>query len=499
MARFDLRQALSPALRSSSIGSLSRNVALPRFPSELPERATLVSALLMLAGFVTVYVAVQRPVLVIEAICAALFLLVAQRSPLLGLAIFFALTFLSLLLVQISGGSFNPGVLAAKGAGGCLVLVWVFRTISRHERVDVAPVVRVFGAVAAALVIWSLCSGLWAADPHAAVASAARLAQGPLLMIVIVAFVQTRSAVMILCYVYVVGAALSAGAGLSGLIHSAGPSGGRLAGGVGDPNFLAAVLVSAVALALFMALVPARSRLYRAAMLGMSALSLVALFLTQSRGGVVALGVVLILAVVFAGRVRAQIVGVSLVVAATASIYLVMFAPPHSFSRLSDLRAGGGTGRTDLWSIAVKVFKSHPIRGVGLENFTVVSPIYAVTTDTDLPRADVVVTQHAPTHNMYLQIAAELGSVGELLLLGTLGIVLEATRRAVRLLASRGEQTLELVGRGLFVGTIGMLTAFFFLSAQYEKQLWITLGLLLAFANVVRKPEATGKAELEEA
>ena len=116
------------------------------------------------------------------------------------------------------------------------------------------------------------------------------------------------------------------------------------------------------------------------------------------------------------------------------------------------------------------------------------SPIYAVTTDTDLPRADVVVTQGAPTHNTYLQILAELGVVGELLFLGVLGLVLEATRRGVRLLARRGKQTLELVGRGLFVGTIGMLTAFFFLSAQYEKQLWLTLGLLLAFANIARRP-----------
>ena len=56
------------------------------------------------------------------------------------------------------------------------------------------------------------------------------------------------------------------------------------------------------------------------------------------------------------------------------------------------------------------------------------------------------------------------------------------------------EETLELVGRGLFVGAVGMLIAFFFLSAQYEKQLWITLGLLLAFANLARL-SPTGSSE----
>ena len=217
---------------------------------------------------------------------------------------------------------------------------------------------------------------------------------------------------------------------------------------------------------------------------------MVAVFLTQSRGGVVALGVVFVLAILFGGRVRAQIVGVSLVVGSIGLIYLALLAPPHAFSRLSDLRAGGGTGRTDLWSIALQVFERHPVRGVG-SNFQVVSPIYAVTTDTDLPRADVVVTQGAPTHNTYLQILAELGIVGELLFLGVMGSSSSGSARGPAAGAT-GKQTLELVGRGLFVGTVGMLTAFFFLSAQYEKQLWLTLGLLLAFANIARPPPDRG-------
>ncbi len=455
---------------------------MPRLPGRPFDRSTVLSALLMLFGFATVYVAVHRPLLVVEGVFGAVFLLIATRWPVAALGIFFALTFLSDLLVQIAGG-FNGGVLAAKGAGGVLVVVWVYRMIAGQGRMEITFPVRLFGLVAAALVVWSLSSGLWAADPHSAVSSAARLAQGPLLMLVIVSFVQAGPALTNLCYVYVFGAALSAVAGLAGLIHSASP---RLAGGVGDPNFTAAVLVSAVALSLFMALAPARSRVYRVAMLVTSVICLVAVFLTQSRGGVVALGVVFVLAVVFAGRARAQILGMTLVVASVAAIYLVLLAPPHAFSRLGDLRSGGGTGRTDLWSIALQVFERHPVRGVGLENFEVVSPIYAVTTDTDLPRADVVVTQGAPTHNTYLQILAELGIVGEVLFLGVLAVVLEATRRGVGLFRKRGEGALELVGRGLFVGAVGMLTAFFFLSAQYEKELWITLGLLLAFANLAR-------------
>ena len=39
---------------------------------------------------------------------------------------------------------------------------------------------------------------------------------------------------------------------------------------------------------------------------------------------------------------------------------------------------------------------------------------------------------------------------------------------------------LEFYARGLVAGAIGMFVAYFFLSGQYEKQLWLVLGLLAA-------------------
>jgi hypothetical protein len=45
---------------------------------------------------------------------------------------------------------------------------------------------------------------------------------------------------------------------------------------------------------------------------------------------------------------------------------------------------------------------------------------------------------------------------------------------------------MELIGRGLFVATLAMLAADFFLSEQYSKQLWLLLALgpsLLAIAH----------------
>ena len=87
-------------------------------------------------------------------------------------------------------------------------------------------------------------------------------------------------------------------------------------------------------------------------------------------------------------------------------------------------------------------------------------------------------------HNTYLQIAAELGAVGVALFLFTIFVPLIYARRVVSMFPKTSLRFEPIIGRGLVAGVLGMLAAFAFLSAQYEKQLWITLGLVLAFDRV---------------
>jgi O-antigen ligase len=452
-----------------------------------PGRATTISALVLAGGVLAVFAAVQKPLLVIGGLCGMGFLVLAHRAPVLALALFEAMLFLEQILVNVSGGALTPAI---KGAGACLVLVWLLRVVSRGDRAAFPADVRRFAFTAGVLVVWALAASLWAADPHSAFSGGLRLAQGPLLVLVVVGFARTTRDLATLAYVYVGGAALSALAGLSGvtqLAGSSGDAGGRLSGAIGDANFFAAVLMPAVTLGLFLALEPSRSRLFRGLVLGASILALVAVFLSGSRGGAVAMAVTGVVAVAFSGRWRAQILGLALVVAAIGGTYLALFAPPETLARITHLSSGGGTGRTDLWSVASDVYRKHPLGGVGLDNFAIVSPIYTVETNTDLPRVDVVITQRAPVHNTYLQIAAELGTVGIALFALVLGVALESARRGTRVALRSGRVALELVGRGLFVGAVGMLTAFVFLSAEYEKQLWLVLGLLLAYASTARR------------
>jgi O-antigen ligase len=123
------------------------------------------------------------------------------------------------------------------------------------------------------------------------------------------------------------------------------------------------------------------------------------------------------------------------------------------------------------------------VNGVGIGNFTVVEPRYAAG-NIDLTRVDLVLDLHKVTHNTYLNILADLGLVGLVLFAGLIFFVLRALRRRIRRAASTGDTHMEAIGRGLLIALIGLLVAYTFISAQYEKQLWLLLGLGLAAANL---------------
>jgi len=427
-----------------------------------------------------------HPLYAVGAVFGLAYLAVALVSPVSAVTLFVVLTFLS----QISG--IGATVSIEKGAGAVLVLGWLY-----HERV-VEPrpwsdEVRRFTILSAAFIVWGIASTLWASDPHSALTSTLRIAQGPLLVLVVASVVRTVEALRVVCYAFVAGAAAAAVGGMAGLTKTDAviAASGRLSGGILDPNYLAAVLVPAVVLSLFLALTSS-SRLMKVAIGAAGGVSTIGIFLTQSRGGVIALGVAAVGSVVAAGRFRRQVVLVLSLVGAFAAVYLLLFAPPQSFSRITSFTANDGSGRTDLWAVAAKAFEQHPVNGIGAGNFTVVEQQYAVNFNRNLPRADLVVQVQQPVHNTYLHVATELGLVGLGLFLAILWIALRACYRA----ATRSSGSTEALGRAIVVGSVGMLVAFVFLTAQYEKQLWLVIALLLAYAAAAARvpPRAAPRA-----
>ena len=423
--------------------------------------------------------ATSSPVLVLGAIGGVAYFLASLRYPVVTLAIFVVLTFIS----QISG--VGAGLSVAKGAGAVLVISWLYRQFARRT-VDFAgsPGVGPFIVGSGLLFAWMLISTAWASDSHAALSSALRLVQGPLIALVIVATIGTVAAFRLVLGCYVAGATVSALAGMSGATRSdsaAIASSGRLSGGIGDPNFLAAVLIAALLIAFFWLQVTKNRR--NRLLVALAALSCLAgIFLTESRGGVVGLAFATVVAILYAGPVRRRI----LISIATTGAFAVLYfsiAPPQSFQHLTTFTTGGGTGRSDLWTVAAKAFREHPLAGVGAGNYTIVEPQFLVNVNQNLPRADLVL-HGEQVHNTYLHLAAELGIVGIGLFLFTIFVPLIYARRVVSMFPKTSLRFEPIIGRGLVAGVLGMLAAFTFLSAQYEKQLWITLGLVLAFDRV---------------
>jgi len=187
--------------------------------------------------------------------------------------------------------------------------------------------------------------------------------------------------------------------------------------------------------------------------------------------------------VALAGPVRRQAVALVLAVAGLGLVYFTLIAPPEALSRVTAFSAGGGTGRTDLWTVAYDVTRVHPLAGVGAGNFPIVEPGYAFQ-NLNLPRFDLIVDTPKVVHNMYLNVLVELGIVGFVLFALLIGCAFSSAFGALRACDGTGDRETELLVRALLIGTIGMLAAFVFLSAQYEKELPLLLGLLAALPSV---------------
>jgi O-antigen ligase len=454
----------------------------------LPQRA-LPSGLFAGAGFAGVAAlvgagAVTSPATSVGLVVGMIFVVVAFRSLAAGVAMFTVITFFAQL---------GSGVSGVKVAGAVLVLSWLFSITNRVSRPPL--LIREHPVIAWASIFfvgWAVISAAWAADPGVTISAALRLAQGVLLVFVVFSAISNRRQLGWVVGAFIAGAFVTALYGLAGgssaETSTYADDASRLAGQIGDPNEFASTLVPALAFAAFMfaSTRHALERLFLGVAVGVFAL---ALFLTQSRGGLVAIAVVFVVTVFLAGPVRAKSIALILTVGALGVSYYTLVAPPEALQRVTHFASGGGAGRTDLWGIALRMFSDHPVNGVGAGNFQIVEPRYAQA-NVNLPRVDLVIDTPKVTHNTYLHVLTELGIVGFLAFAVLIVGALAAARRSIRALARvPGEFELEVLARGMLVGVIGILVAFTFISAQYEKQLWLLLGLLVALTTVARRSE----------
>jgi O-antigen ligase len=142
----------------------------------------------------------------------------------------------------------------------------------------------------------------------------------------------------------------------------------------------------------------------------------------------------------------------------------------------SELPAGlevSNRAHVALFWAALRMIADSPLIGVGPLNFKSLSTLY-----TGLVQGNIA-------HNSLLEIAAEFGLPALFVFVLLLGAAFRTLGRATR--ATGSPQARELAGwaEGLRSGLIGFLVSGSFISAQYEKILWLTLFLTIVLGALV--------------
>ena len=410
-----------------------------------------------------------------------------------GLCLFAVVSFMDLL--PALGGSLLS---FSKIVGFLLAISWLAKvTSSQDVRNDFLAAHPIFTFVLGAFIGYAAFSLLWAEDPTVGRTPLMRYALNLVLFLIVYTAVRTPKQFIWVLGAYVTGAAVSATyALLAPPPDTVYRDVTRATGTFGDPNELAAVLVPGLIIAGGLALTLKRAPLLRMAAAGAGVLCAAGIFLTLSRGGLIALAFALLVSLFVSGRWRAQALVVTILVVVSGLAYFSYVASDEAVERVTQLE--GGTGRSDLWNIGWRMVEDKPVTGVGVGNFPTASIHYLLAPGA-IERDEFIVDQPKATHNTYLQVQAELGLIGFTLFAAIILFAMLCMLRAARIFERRGERTMELVARALFIAVAGLLAADFFISEQYSKQLWLLLGLGPGLLGVAKSLVPPGQADPSEA
>ena len=399
-----------------------------------------------------------------------------------GMALFTVLSFLDLLSVGGAAVSFM------KVAGLLLFVSWLASSATGARRTISAVTERhpalIFSLVA--FIGWNAVSAVWAASSGDALTTVYRYLLEVLLIPIMYGAVRERRHAYTIVAAFLVGAVFSSVYGLLHPLPATAAAAGRLAGGLGDANYEASVLVAAIALAVAVVSKVKRSPGLLLLTLAAIALAFVGFVHTLSRGGLVSFGCVLLAGVLFGGRWRRSAAKLLVVGVVAVVGYYAVLATGSAAHRVT---SSSTSGRSDLWRVAWRMFEAHPVLGVGAGNFPVESVHYLQRPGL-VTAAVYIVDVPKVAHNIYLEQLATLGLPGLLLLLGIFVAGIAAVLKAARIFERIGDRDLELLARCTLLALIAFLSANFFLSNLVSKQLWLVFALCPALLGLAHREAA---------
>jgi O-antigen ligase len=425
------------------------------------------------------------------------------KQPQLGILSAVGVVFVALVLVNLQAGfavmvmfaylevlSVLGGVSLAKVAGVLIAIAWLATvSLSTRQHRNLLAVHPLFSYLVLAFVGWSAISVAWSESSSGAVTSVMRYALNALLLpIAFTAIRNRRDAVRIFAAI-VVGAAIAA---VSAIVSPPPPESaisGRAAGTVGDPNELAAALLVGLAIATAF-LVNRHIKRPLRALSGIAAvLCLAGILISLSRGGLIGGACALLIAIVVGGRWRGRVLALCGALAVLAVGYFALLASLPAKERVLDVSAGGGTGRLDLWTVALRMIQAHPFGGIGSGQFPISSVHYLLRPGLIQSGAFILSTPKV-AHNTYLNVLAELGVFGGSLFIAMIAFSVGCAIVAIRRLTRAKDECMEILARGFVVALGGYLATLMFLSESTEKLFWILMAIgpaLLAVATAVER------------
>ena len=445
-----------------------------------------------LAGFMGVSIVVGLlagfdPKFAIAASIGIGFVLIVFADLTAGLALFGFFSFLELL-------NLGSVISVGKLGGALLALGWIAFVLTRQNaKSDFTAVYPGASLILGLFLGWVALSALWAESTGQVMGSFTRYLLNVILFMIVFTAVRTKRQAIIVISGFLAGAAAAAFYGQFISTETTSVYGGRLTGAGLDPNELASVLVAGIALSAGLAISMKGKPAARLAAVGAGGLCFFTAMFTGSRGGLLALAAMVVAAILFGGRWRGRAAVAGLAVGVVAAFYIFALAPPAVRDHVLQSSQGETRNpelRTTLWQIGGRMFRAHPVIGVGADNFQVSSRHYLNQPGT-VYNAEVVVSQRPDvTHNTYLQTAIELGIVGITLFGSIIVFSLASSLRGARNFRDRGDIGGEALARSVMIALIGVVVADIFISQQYNKQLWLLLGIGPAMLAISKRSDA---------
>jgi len=266
----------------------------------------------------------------------------------------------------------------------------------------------------------------------------------------------------------------------------------RAAGPMAEPNRFAQILLMTLPLALALFL-SARRRRVAVLALGLGGLALVGVILTYSRGAFLTLIVLALLSV----PLRLLTIR-SLAIAGAVVLLLVPVVAPAYVGRIASIGAAADLlgapeapdpvtrGRTTEMLAALAVYMDYPVLGVGPGQYL---PFYSVEYQAlpEIGLREIAMPRRA--HDLYLEVAAETGTVGLLIFMAIPLLLLRDLYGASRRLWRRRPDHARLAAAFVLV-ILGYLGTGVFLHLAYERYYWLVVALTASAVGILTSTDA---------